>query len=442
MKSKKAMAMILTATMGLSLMACGSSRGTGEKADSTSSSKTVSSEAEKSSDAELKIWIAGTGDATSDQTYRSIFDSWIADEAPDSSYELSFISWGEYATKLSVALASGEGPDIFMSGYGMFGSFQAQDYMLNLSEHLPESWDGYTDIGENFLNAGKVDGDIYGLLEPSTRVFMYRKDIAEQNGVTEEDLQIDSLEDLENLANKMCVKDQNGNLQMSGLELMTTAGGPNDPAQIFSVISRNEDVSYGLWDSDGAASFNNEAGIAAMTYIKNLYDEGVSLPSESGDNTNGLVSGLAAMSITSESAYGTADAAFPGQIAIAPSSLNSLLIGNFFCINKDTKYADQAVELLIYMFNADSCKKKAEGLGMYTMRESLKSWYQETFPEMATVPEYYDHSYAYSDTAIPYFNEAITIFRNSSELIMASDADITETFADAEAQWNALKDQQ
>ena len=79
---------------------------------------------------------------------------------------------------------------------------------------------------------------------------------------------------------------------------------------------------------------------------------------------------------------------------------------------------------------------------MYTMRESLKSWYQETFPEMAAVPEYYDHSYAYSDTAIPYFNEAITIFRNSSELIMASDADITETFADAEAQWNALKDQQ
>lgn len=442
MKSKKVVAMVLAATMGLSLMACGSNGETNEKGGSSTASAAEASETKSSGNAELKIWIAGTGDATNDETYRSIFDNWVKEESPDSTYELSFVSWGEYATKLSVALASGEGPDIFMSGYGMFGSFQAQGYMLDLSEHLAEDWDGYTDIGANFLDAGRVDGDIYGLLEPSTRVFMYRKDIAEQNGVTEEDLQIDSLEDLTNLAKKMCVKDGNGNLQMSGLELMTTAGGPNDPAQIFSVISRNEDASYGLWDSDGKASFNNEAGIAAMTYIKNLYDEGVSLPSESGDNTNGLISGLAAMTITSESAYGTADAAFPGQIAIAPSSLNSLLIGNFFCVNKDTKYADDAVDLLTYMFNADSCKKKAEGFGMYTMRDSLKSWYQENFPEMVAVPEYYDHSYAYSDTAIPYFNEAITIFRDSSELIMASGADITQTFSDAETQWNALKDQQ
>lgn len=444
MKSKKLMAMLLAATMGMSLMACGDSGtadngGADSKGEATGSTAAAEKKGSSTGDASLKIWLAGTGDATSDATYRSIFDSWIEENAPGSEYELSFIGWGEYATKLSVALASGEGPDIFMSGYGMFGSFQAQDYMLDLSNYIPADWDGYTDIGANFLDAGKVGGDIYGLLEPSTRVFMYRKDIAEQNGVTEADLQIDSLDDLENLAKKMSVKDANGNLVMSGLELMTTATGPNDPVQIFSVISRNEDVSYGLWDSDGLASFNNDAGIAAMKYIKNLYDEGVSLPSESGDNTSGLVSGLASMCLTAEAVYGTANATYPDQIGIVPCSLNSLLIGNFICVNKDTQYADQAVDLLTYMFSSDSCKKKAEGLGMYTMRDSLQPWYEETFPELATITEYYDHSYAYSDTAIPDFNEAITGLRNGMESIMAADADIEATFADCEAQWNALK---
>lgn len=444
MKSKKWMAMLLAATMGMSLMACGDSGTTDNssadsKGEETASTAAVENKGNSSGDANLTIWLAGSGDATSDATYRAIFDSWIEENAPGSSYELSFISWGEYATKLSVALASGEGPDIFMSGYGMFGSFQAQDYMLDLSNYIPADWDGYTDIGANFLDAGKVGGDIYGLLEPSTRVFMYRKDIAEQNGVTEADLQLDSLDDLENLAKKMCVKDGNGNLVMSGLELMTTASGPNDPVQIFSVISRNEDVSYGLWDSDGLASFNNDAGIAAMKYIKNLYDEGISLPSESGDNTSGLVSGLASMCLTAEAVYGTANATYPDQIGIVPCTMNSLLIGNFICVNKDTQYADQAVDLLTYMFSADSCKKKAEGLGMYTMRDSLKSWYAETFPELSAIPTYYDHSYAYSDTAIPYFNEAITGLRNGMESIMAADADVEATFADCEAQWNALK---
>ena len=176
-----------------------------------------------------------------------------------------------------------------------------------------------------------------------------------------------------------------------------------------------------------------------MKYIKNLYDEGVSLPSESGDNTSGLVSGLASMCLTAEAVYGTANATYPDQIGIVPCSLNSLLIGNFICVNKDTQYADQAVDLLTYMFSSDSCKKKAEGLGMYTMRDSLKPWYEETFPELATITEYYDHSYAYSDTAIPDFNEAITGLRNGMESIMAADADIEATFADCEAQWNALK---
>lgn len=450
-KMKRITAGLLSMSMVFAAVGCGGgnapeSSGTSDERaeqepDTRAGEQVAEGEAASSGEtADLMIWLAGSGDATNDEAYRAIFDKWIEENAPGSTYELSFVGWGEYATKLSVALASGEGPDLFMSGYGMFGSFQAQDYMLNLSEYIPHDWDGYTDIGENFLDAGKVDGDIYGILEPATRLLMYRKDIAEQNGVTEEELQVDSLDDLENLAKKMCVTDDAGNLAMSGLELMSTAVGPNDPAQIYSLVARNIDFdNAGLWDAEGKAVFAGDCGIRTFEYLKKLYEAGVSLPSESGDNTSGIVSGLASMCITAESGYGSADAAFPGQIGIVPCSLNTLLIGNFMCVNAGTAYKEQAVDLLLYMFNEESCKKKAEALGAYSLRDSLKDWYIETFPHMAVVPEYYSNSYAFGPTAIPYYNEGITIFRNASEQIMAANADIAATLTDAAAQWDALK---
>ena len=313
------MAAVLIASMMFLNVGCGNSDTRETKPENTETAENAGT-AKNAESADLSIWLAGSGDSVNDQTYRAIFDKWVEENSPGSTYELSFIGWGEYATKLSVALASGEGPDVFMSGYGMFGSFQSQDYMLNLTEYIPQDWDGYTDIGSNFLEAGQVEGNLYGLLEPSTRLLMYRKDIAEQNGVSEEELRVNSLEDLENLAMKMRVTDDKGNLIVSGLELVTTATGPTSPEQIYSFISRNIDLENGgLWNENGQALFAGDEGIASFEYLKKLYDEGVSLPSESGDTNIGLISGLAAMSITTESSYGSADAVYPGQIGIIPS---------------------------------------------------------------------------------------------------------------------------
>ena len=75
---------------------------------------------------------------------------------------------------------------------------------------------------------------------------------------------------------------------------------------------------------------------------------------------------------------------------------------------------------------------------MYSVRNSLDDWYAETFPHLANVPEYFSHSYAYGPTAVPSFNEGITIFRNASEKIMSTDADIAETLKEAASQWDEL----
>ncbi|MBO1722892.1 hypothetical protein, partial [Extibacter sp. GGCC_0201] len=63
------------------------------------------------------------------------------------------------------------------------------------------------------------DGDYYALFKPSNRTVFYRKDIAEQNGVTEEELNIKSPEDFEKLVEKMTVRDDSGNVVTYGLEI-------------------------------------------------------------------------------------------------------------------------------------------------------------------------------------------------------------------------------
>ena len=157
--------------------------------------------------AHLNIWLAGNGELESSEAFHKIFDNWVAERAPGSTYELSFIAWSDYFTKLSTALASGEGPDIFMTGYGQLGTIVSQGHTVNLSEKIPADWDGWTDIPQNLLSAGMKDGNVYGILEPATRLYYYNKEYAEMLGATEEELQIHSLDDLAALAKKLTYKE-------------------------------------------------------------------------------------------------------------------------------------------------------------------------------------------------------------------------------------------
>ena len=409
----------------------------GESINSKQDNSITTEESTNPEGVELKIWLAGSGDTQSDQTYRAILDGWIKENSPNSTYELTFVPWTEYFSKISTALVSGEGPDLFMSGFGQIGTLYNQDSILDVTQYIPSEWDGYTDIPQNLLDVGSVDGHIYGLLEPSTRVFFYRKDIAEANGVTEADLQVKNLDDLKKLVEKMCVYDGD-NLLVAGLDVMTAATGSGSPEQYFYFTSANIDKDIKLWGSDYKATFNNETGIEAMNYLKGLYDAGYCFQSDPSDITAGIVSGLSAMTLTSEAVYATADAAFPGNIGIVPADLNSILIGNFIVVNKTTEHPTEATDLLTYMFSTEACKTKAEGLGQYTLRTSLDDWYIETLPQMKNVVQYYKNSESFSDYLNPTYNQQITVFRQTYEKMMETDIAISQALTEAESEWNAI----
>lgn len=402
---------------------------TAQESKSEASESSATTEAENKEPVKLNIWIAGTGEAVFDQAYRKVLDAYSADH-PNVSYELTFIPWSEYFTKLNTGLIGGAGPDIFMLGYGQMGSVQNAGNVLALNDYIPKDWDGYTDFNENILNICKKDGVMYGLFKPSTRTFMYRKDIAAQNGVTEEDLQIASQEDLFNLVRKMTVYDEKKKVKIFGLDV------DPDTEQTYFTFSSQLTDKFSLWNDDLTADFGSEIGVKAMTNLYSLYKEGVVGLMDPSAAVGGLTMGTSAMSIGADSTYASASAAFPGQIGVVKNDMNTLLIGDYLAVNAQTEYPEVATDLLLHMFSIESCGAFAEITSQYSGRQSLDDAFIALNPDYENIVNSYGKSHSYSTVMNPKYGAVISILRLSLDAIFQGD-DIKTTLDNASEGWNA-----
>lgn len=380
-------------------------------------------------DTKLNVWIAGSGEAEYDAAYREIFDKFAAENGV--SYELTFIPWSDYFTKLNTGLIGGAGPDLYMLGYGQMGSVLNLGYVQNLDEYIPENWDGLEDIAQNVLDAGRNDGSLYALFSPSVRVWMYRKDIAKQQGVTEEDLTLETPEDFYNLVRKLTVRDENGKVVTYGLEL------DQDSEQFFYALAgmyQKDQVL--LWNDDMTAGFNTEAVVESIDNMKKLIDEGCVTILAPGSAINGVQSGAAAMTLCAESSFSTADSAFPGQIAFADSRMNTLLIGNYMVVNSESKNREIAAKMLFDLYSKDSCSILAKKASLYSGRKSLDEEFLSINPEFGNVLSAYGYSTTFAKTLNPKFNELIADFRLGLEQVYAQD-DTAGQMKSMEEAWNA-----
>ena len=270
------------------------------------------------------------------------------------------------------------------------------------------------------------------MFQPSTRVWMYRKDIAEQQGVTEEELHIQTPEDFYNLVRKLTVRDESGNVVTYGLEL------DQDGEQFFySLAAMYQEEPVKFWDEDMKAAFNTEAAVTSINEMKKLVDEGCVTFLAPGGAISGVQTGVAAMTLAPETSYTTADAAFPGQIGFVKSDLNTLLIGNYVVVNSDSKNKEVAAEMLFHLYSKESCQILAEKATIYSGRKSLDDAFVALNPDFENVVYAYGRSTTFADVFNPKYNELITDFRLGLEQIYAG-ADTQEQLTAMEEQWNAV----
>jgi len=435
---KKLVALLSVMLVALMLFAaCGSdgNETSSQPADSSSADSSESDEGgSQTGDGEavhLTIWLAGSGDGTMDQAYKTVCNNYVSAN-PNVTYEITYIAWGDYFTKLNTGLIGGAGPDIFMTGYGQFGTVQASGDLLPLNDYIPDDWDGYEDIKENILGATMLDGVQYGIFTPASRVFMYRKDIAEQNGVTEEDLHITSFDDFANLVRKLTVYDDAGNVEVYGYEV-----DPDGEQDFYMMTSMFYGGEFTFWDENYDPCFNIPEAVEAWEAIYALYEEGVVCMRDAAATSIGVQSGIAAMAVTAEASYGTFDDAFPGQIGIARNDNNALLIGNYVAVNNATKHPEQAVDMLIYMHNVESSEIMAEVMGQYSGRTSCDDHYISLNPEYENTVYAYEHSYLFGKPLYQNYNAAIQNLRTALESVFHGTS-ASDAFAEATTAWEAV----
>ena len=427
---KRAWMLCIGLVLTLLVAACGKQEEKNSTANPDAGQKEQKTDQQTSSDEPVKvnIWLAGSGDAAYDEAYRTIFDAYC-NEHTNVSYELTFISWSDYFTKLNTGLVGGAGPDLYMLGYGQMGSVQALGYTLALNDYIPEEYQ--ESYYPNILNAATIDGKIYGLLEPATRPYFYRKDIAAANEVTEEELTIKTPEDFYNLVRKMTVYDDNGKVVTYGLEI-----DPDGEQEFFALLGMYKEDAR-LWNDDTTAAFDSPEAVQAVEGIRALVDEGYVCLRDPSATSDGLTNGISAMALSAESAYVNMDAAFPGNVGVVKSDMTTLLIGNFLAVNSESKNKETAADMLMYMFNEDSGRIKQEKIGQFASMYSLEDAYLEANPNFENVIYSYQHSRTYSDTMTAQYTELITGFRTGFETMIRGADAASELKSMAEA-WNAL----
>ena len=434
--------MILGLVMALAmamLTACGSATDTGfvENKENLESGGEGNKEQEVAKEGgKLVVWVAGTGDATYDEAWNYVLQAY-AEEHNGFTYELTFIPWGEYFTKLNAAFSGGVGPDLFSVGYGQLGALQHNGNLLNLDEYINKDWDGWTDIPENILNQGRKDGALYGMLMPDVRTLMYRTDIAEQNGVTKEELSFSTIEELEALAEKMTVYDEKGNVQIAGFELRTSSAVSNE--QNFFIFSSwyNENQ---LWNKDLTAAFVNEGNVKALEKMQEMLDKGVAVLNETGDGVSQLVNGTAAMTINIESTLPAAKMAYPEKVAAVAFDMDTLTLGTFYSVNAKTGNPELAADVLTYIFDVDAQKEFAAVMGQTPSRESLADWFieQDEDGNNKEILEMYHHAVNYSDELNYKFLDLMSLLRAGIEDVLYNHANPEAVLEECAKQYNSM----
>ncbi len=127
-------------------------------------------------------------------------NKYVADEM-NISLNMCPLDWGGIKEKINVMVAGGEKFDIFYTSITNYNALVGKNALAPLGDLLEKYGSGIkSEIDQKFLDAVKVDGEIYAIPVNKEMAhnygFMYQKDIAEKHGLTE---QLDAMTKFEDI---------------------------------------------------------------------------------------------------------------------------------------------------------------------------------------------------------------------------------------------------
>lgn len=263
MKTKRVLALGLSAMMAMGLMACGGTEAPEDTAGGAPSTQSDSGSADEAASGDNSLTIWAWDEAFNIKAAQNAADIYKA-ENPDVEINIVTMAQDDIVAKLNTSLSAGsyEGlPDIVL-----IEDYKAQGYLTSYTSEFAD----LTEIApaENFASyktaVNQVDGVVYGVpFDSGVAATFYRTDLIEQAGYTQEDMQDLTWEKFIEIGK--AVKEK------TGAYMMTL--DPSDIGQIRMMMQ-----SAGVWytDAEGNATIADNQGLKdAIEVYKALVDSGI-----------------------------------------------------------------------------------------------------------------------------------------------------------------------
>lgn len=352
---KKMLSLLLAAVMVLSMAACGSSSSSGTATATTqAASGSTSAEASKGGvDMTFTIFLdpASTDDPRC-VVLKEIVDEYNATNAYGNTVTVESIHWSQYESQLIQKTAAGNGPDIVNAFSDQLmqhieaGTIQP---MTKYAKEFIAETPAYIHTAEKLTQA---DGEIYSLpWESRVTVNWYRNDIFDKAPETWDDL-LAAAEKSTDLAMGFAVGLSEGS---NGTALMET----------FTPWLRS--AGGDLFDKDGKAIFNSEAGVKVVNFIKQLVDAGTMdgsvLNMAYDDVVDAFKSGTVySMDAGTQRASTIKSSDLAGSFSSAPiagvnGTAPAFVAGQTLAIGSQAKDPDMAWDFIRYFYSIENQKK-------------------------------------------------------------------------------------
>ncbi len=203
----------------------------------------------------------------------------------------------ETMTKTVAAIQGGNAPDFAILGNSELYSLLSLEAIIPLDELIAADEDGAAyieDFWPAFLMNSYYEGSIYSIpFQRSTIIMYYNKDAFRAAGL-DPDAPPTTWEELVDYAQKLTIRDANGNVTQWGVQIST-----NDPFTFSPFAMQNSENGENLMTQDGkTALYDTEGNVEALQFLVDLSQKYEVMPEGVivwADSTSNFMAGTAAM---------------------------------------------------------------------------------------------------------------------------------------------------
>ena len=258
---KKLVAMLLCASMAISLTACGG----GKTADAPAPAETAASAETEKGDAaaetdgaktEVTVVAAQYGQNTAE--WWKGFEADFEKDNAGIDLKVEVVSWNDIYTKVNTLVSNNNAPDIL--NIDVFADYQADDLLLPAKDYVSDAT--YAKMYDAFLAQSEIDGTVWAVPDlASARAMYYNKDILEGAGAKVPT----TWDELKETCKK--IKEKYPDVYPWGIDMTTDEG---QAAFAYYIWNNGGDFT----DADGNWTLNSDKNVEAIEYAISLVKEG------------------------------------------------------------------------------------------------------------------------------------------------------------------------